>query len=327
MNGTHYRTTGLALVLAPSLLLAWTWNANFELGVTGEQTHTSGLGDGFTDAAGASLYSTDEVRSGSQACVCSIDSGVTGFGMWGGIVSFPEDLYEGDELWYHIAVYWPDGFDYNSYGEGGRLKFLRVHTRSDTVGNYGYDDLYINGEGVDPPFGFIYEGEQRWFMLGTPGDSVVHDHWETYELYYKLHHLPADSGGEALVRVWKNGVLLQEITTRRTLKEPGAFANAAFVFTYWNGASPRTQSLYIDDLILTTETPANIDADGNPMIGQSSASVRPRDALHPAMVYRTGPSFGICDVLGRAVGFRQPAEMVPGVYVLPQTGTRLVVED
>ncbi|MGD9212108.1 MAG: hypothetical protein PVI90_15105, partial [Desulfobacteraceae bacterium] len=38
-------------------------------------------------------------------------------------------------------------------------------------------------------------------------------------------------------------------------------------FTYWNGNAGTTQNVYIDDVVITTDQPENMDSNGNPMIG------------------------------------------------------------
>ena len=44
--------------------------------------------------------------------------------------------------------------------------------------------------------------------------------------------------------------------------------------TNWNGGSPKAQTQYIDDVVITTNTPVQRDAAGNPMIG-------PMDGTNP----------------------------------------------
>ena len=75
--------------------------------------------------------------------------------------------------------------------------------------------------------------------------------------------------------LWKNGDLLREINDRITLTHSGAYADATYIFTYWNGASPATQHMYIDDLVITSDTPASRDTFGNPVFGMGIAAVRP----------------------------------------------------
>jgi len=40
-----------------------------------------------------------------------------------------------------------------------------------------------------------------------------------------------------------------------------------FSCTYWNNGAPQTQTSYVDDILITNETPNNTDEFGNPMIG------------------------------------------------------------
>ena len=103
---------------------------------------------------------------------------------------------------------------------------------------------------------------------GWPSARPSHrNEWDTYEFYLKLDNVPVSQGGTGRVRVWKNGVLLSDITNRETLKDATDVADLSYMFTYWNGGAPQTQSLYLDDVVATNTTPAARDAQGNPMIG------------------------------------------------------------
>jgi LysM repeat protein len=67
--------------------------------------------------------------------------------------------------------------------------------------------------------------------------------------------------------MWKNGVLIFEDTTSKTLNSSTDVINNAIFMSYWNGGCPKEQTLYIDDVTVTSDTPANQDAQGNRMIG------------------------------------------------------------
>ncbi len=94
-------------------------------------------------------------------------------------------------------------------------------------------------------------------------------------------------GGTSRVRVWKNGKLLAELNDIQTLKSKASYADRFLIFTYWNGGKPdgsgslpsKDQYLFVDDLILTTDTPSNHDMYGNPMIGDISITPKPPMSL------------------------------------------------
>ena len=242
---------------------AWTIYADFDSGELGAKADR--LTDGFSGAGGSSLYSNETAIRGNSAKL-HIEDGETGYGRWGGEFIFPEKAYRGDSLWYQVHVYFPEGFDHYSYGEGNRLKFLRIQTLSRDNKNRGYLDLYIDKKGSTTPFKWIYEGASKWSNVGNQSDMIIKDRWESYQMQVTLDTVPVSEGGEAEVRLWKNGELLSYITDRATLKTETDYVNRALLFTYWNGGAPKTQSMFADEITITNETPDNFDDRGNPRL-------------------------------------------------------------
>lgn len=204
----------------------WHIHLDFNKGVPGEKVSELG-------AAGRTLYTTEHAREGGQGAVLHAQRGKESFGRWGGTIRFPEKLHKGDEVWWRVHTYWPDGTDYSA---SPRLKFMRIHTQTASGKNLGYNDIYMNPPGQEVPFQYIYEGEHKWTQIGNADDGVRYDEWETYEFYLKLDDVSVADGGTARVRFWKNGKLLADITDRKTLKNADARADAAFLFTYWNSS-------------------------------------------------------------------------------------------
>lgn len=242
---------------------AWTVHASFDEGEVGTQTDRR---DGFHGAAGGSTYSDQQKLKNNSARI-SIEKGKTGYGQWGGEFIFPERAYKGDTVWFLVHIYMPEDFDHHAYGEGNRLKFLRIQTLDSEGGNRGYHDLYYDMKGADQPYKWIYEGENRWVDVGSADNPPKKEQWQSYEMAVTLDDVSKDEGGEAVVRIWKNDVLLTEITGRKTLAASNDYANRALVFTYWNGGAPKDQHMYLDEITITTETPRNVDDHGNPFIG------------------------------------------------------------
>lgn len=242
---------------------AWTIHAGFDSGVLGAKAEKTD--DSFSGAAGRSIYSNETAISGHSAKL-HIEKGETGWGRWGGEFMFPEKVVRGETLWYLVHVYFPENFDHYAYGEGNRLKFMRITTRSYDNRNHGAIDFLIDMKGSINPFKWIYEGKNRWSDVGEPDDMIVKGKWESYQVQVTFDKIPLDSGGKAESRIWKNGVLLKHITDRTTLKENTSYANRALLFTYWNGGAPKTQSLYVDEITITNETPNWTDAFGTPLI-------------------------------------------------------------
>lgn len=256
-------TTLMFVALASQPVAAWTISADFDSGPL--NTKADRGGDGFNGAGGLSLYSNDFVVEG-QSAKLTIKEGATGYGSWGGEFRFPEKLGKGDTIWYRVYTYFPEGFDHYSYGAGNRLKFLRLQTKSSSGENHGYVDFYIDKKDDPNPFKWIYEGVARWKNVGEPKDLIVPGQWESYQMRVTFDNVPVSLGGEAEVMIWKNGKLLRHITDSPTLKEATDVSSRALLFTYWNGGAPKTQSMYVDEIVLTTEEPTGRDAYGNALI-------------------------------------------------------------
>jgi hypothetical protein len=250
---------------------AWTISQNFDSSAVGASCGW--------DAGTGSTVSSGQAYSPKNSCQLTVSAGDTAFGSWGGVITHPSNVTRGGQLWFRVRTYMPANFNYNSNSGGNRLKFFRFHTMSTSNANEGYDDIYINPKGSAEPFQFIYEGEQVWDLIGTlngtltaaltgsKSENIMLGQWETYEYWVKFDTVSVQEGGQAEVRFWKNGALLADLTDRITLATSDGYSNQTNLFTYWNGGAPQTQSMYVDDLVLTTDTPAAKDAAGHPYIG------------------------------------------------------------
>lgn len=239
----------------------WRIEANFEDGTLGEEAQ--GNSTSFSDAFSNTKYSNVQVRSGSQSAEVGIDAGETGFGQWGGSFNFPSVLREGDEIWFRTYLYFPDGFPFTT--DSGRLKTMRIHTASSSGDNEGYIGLLISDTGNYISVGSEvtnewYRNNRDWREKGGP---TATGQWQALEQYIKFSSVP----GEAVTRVWQNGVLIMEDTITNTLHSATSVSDFIYLFTYWNGGAPASVKAYVDDVIITSATPSNTDAEGNPFIG------------------------------------------------------------
>lgn len=251
---------------------AWKIGLDFNDGAIGAVAQGPG---GFSGAAGGTHYTADRAYEGGRAAELKVNAGETAFGKWGGIINHPSLLKKGDQIWFRVRTFMPIGFDYNSTSEGAHLKFLRIHTQSSSGANEGYNDWYINPRGSSISHKFIFEGEQKWSMAADDSFAPKLGVWETYEVYVKFDNIPKSQGGEARVRLWKNGVLLQDIQDRRTLVSASSTSDRTHLFTYWNGGAPKSQAMYVDDIVLTSDTPAARDSQGHPFVGVGRAQESP----------------------------------------------------
>jgi len=216
--------------------------------------------------------------SGSQSARISITEGSNGWGEWGIAINHVKKLKRYDEYWVRFHLFVPEGFSFDSLNDDDdsvwAVKFLRMQTQSrDGKTNFGYIDWYINrpeipGNPYSAPYRWIYEGQNLWRPFGDPWeDRIQTGEWETYEMYVRFDSKPVSQGGEAIIRMWKNGDLLKEVRDGITLKKSDAHSQRTLIFTWWAEGAPQSQHAYIDDLVLTTERPNVRDAQGNPMIG------------------------------------------------------------
>jgi hypothetical protein len=276
---TLFRLTLLSLtaawLLQPLSASAWTWDNNCEGGGVGALVAQTPL-TGFTDAFSLTTYSKDQAATGSQSCKMSITAGSDGWGSWGGTVTFPSTIPSGGQVWTRVSLFVPSGFKTTT--NDGVLKFMRIHTANSSNSNVGYHDLLIANPGTTQysaagkAFGsayvYNYEGDPNLNAVGSAtANAIAYGKWETYEMYVKFDPVAKSSGGTGEVRVWKNNTLLLDLTTQPTLVSSSDHSDSFFLFTYWNGNAPATQSLYTDDIIVTSDTPANKDSAGNPFIG------------------------------------------------------------
>lgn len=243
----------------PSQSRCWKIDVNFNKGKIGEKADNGR--DGFDGAGGRSLY-TKEKTLNKNAAKLQIKKNETGWGNWGGYITFPKS-YRGETIWLLIHTYMPSNFDHHAYGEGNRLKFLRIHTSTSTGEHIGYNDLYFEMKNKKNPFAYIYEGEGKWTQIGTKKDSPAKEIWESYEFSITLDSVSVKNGGLARIKIWKNSVLLKDITDRITLKYSDAYADRALIFTYWNGGAPKDQFMYVDEIVITNQKPNYKDKDGN----------------------------------------------------------------
>ncbi|MFT5548317.1 MAG: hypothetical protein ACI9CO_000231 [Candidatus Azotimanducaceae bacterium] len=272
---------------------AFTISINGDNGTLGEtvanKTCQQAGEESFTSDAHLTKYTSKESYGGGRAYEMTALQGKTGFGHFGGIVNFTQCghaggrvLVKGEEIWIRFRIKFPRDFQFNS---NGRNKFLRLRTFHDENGtpvSEGYNDLYIDGPpGTEPhkgraPFQYIFEGAAKWYRL-TDAPFFEMGKWETIEYHIRLDDQKGTEGGNSMMRVWLNGNLIGETNDRNTLKTPESYINSLYFFTYWdNEGADKTQTLWVDDLVITSDRPSEVDANGNPFIGMGELHTFPR---------------------------------------------------
>lgn len=272
--------TVLLVVLLFSLNAhSWSRVEDFNEGEVGESVQTTG---GMDNSAGGTLHSDEQSLDGSLVAKMSINEGKTGFGGWGGIIRFPEKLRIGDSYWVQFYMYIPSNFNIDT-PTNGSLKFLRVHTATPVSNNAGYMDFQFMDDDTqrDAVYRYIKEGgEKSWLEIASANERerlIPRDRWFKVELALTLGVIPKAEGGKSSVRYWVDDELVWNGENAQTLSGEDHFADALYIFTYWNGGAPKSQSLYIDNFIMTSDTPSNRDSAGFPFIGDRGLVTLGRD--------------------------------------------------
>lgn len=271
---------------------AWVITHDFEDGTPGNiaDNSVSKLKGGFDGAATGSLYSTAHVFNGNQSGSTTIKTGDTGWSRWGGQFNFPP-LGVGDELWWKVALYFPSDFQFDSgsgLGKGMRIKT----TKAGGTGNAGYIDNYFKSYPETSCLRHLVynEASGNAFLANNPstgknncdpkwnnasgfnrqriGHTILRDQWVVFEQYVKFSANP----NKGIYRMWQNGELVFEDKETWILQSPTSIANYTLLFTYWNKGSPKVNTVWVDDVVLTNNRPNNTDAFGNPFLGVGSLS-------------------------------------------------------
>ena len=245
---------------------AWIHNADFEAGTLGQLAEGP---NGFTKAFVNTKFTDVKVNTGTRASTVGVKQGNTAFGGWGGELRYPSHLREGDELWFRAYIYFPANFDYSAGGVG--LKTMRIHVKSGTGNNEGYLGFVISnvngrirpGSEVDK-VDFNNSTGNR-----TVGQVVPKGVWQAYEMYIKFSATP----GKAIYRIWQNDDLVFEDTINNTLGTSASRSDFVYMFSYWNDGAPKTQTAYVDDIVITNQRPSQIDKHGNPRIGLTGGPI------------------------------------------------------
>ncbi len=254
---------------------AWVIDANFEGGKIGSIANGP---TGISTCFDQTVFTNEKVHSGKMAAKATINAATDGFGKFGGnwILSGNQRLYEGDEIWYRTWVYVPSNFSFSCGGCTEGPKFMRIHTASSNGDNQGYWNLHLLESGITLATSvtqdFYKNHPYPWTDTRKINGSIAKGSWHAYEQYIKFSATP----GKGIYRAWYDGKLIFEDKITKTLKSSTSYVNKIQLFTYWRGTTKEqpkyTQSLYVDDIMITNERPDTRDAKGNPYLGVGNAT-------------------------------------------------------
>ncbi len=278
--------------LLPFLILftghanAWVITADFEQGNVGDKAMLPNP-DAFHSHANDSRYASSPVLSGNQSGSVTVQGGDTsgGFGKWGGSWKFPAPLKENDEIWFRVWVYYPIDFNFSSSSPEG-MKFMRIHVASANGDNEGYHHnyikqvgnrggLFVGGEVIGPDGKTIFDNKPMNELRGNNNTGIAKvtlGQWHAFEQYVKFSSKP----GQGIRRTWHNGKLVMEDKQTATLGSSSSISDFIYIWTYWNGGAPKTQTAYIDNVTITSDPPGNTDSNGNLFIGTGNVVIKAR---------------------------------------------------
>lgn len=236
-------------------VFGWTITADFELGTIGQKAQgPSGFGQAFSEV----FFSNQQVRTGAESASTGFIQGSTGFGESGGIFNFPNPKpTEGSELWVRGYFYFSSPWSWTCNPVVKVLRAAKVETSGGA--HLGYISVFSDTNGhitISNEIANLQNFTNVYFDTNA---------WQSIEMYIKFSATPSN----AIVRIWKNGVLVIQQLNAITLISSTDISNSTYIFTYWNGGAPQNQTAYNDDFVLTTDRPSNQDAQGNYMIGGS----------------------------------------------------------
>ncbi len=271
-------------LFASTQVHAWTVESTFEDGVIGQEAdNKSGATTGAYNAFSQTLFSNERSHSGKQSAKATIKTGDDGWGEWGLEYILP-GVPEGGEVWMRAWFYHGPEWSYHpdSGGKGMRLQGYQTSTGRSKY----YFDTYVsrNGVGLGNGPGSIDGSFKKNNSDAAIANGPALSGWECLEMYIKYHSVP----GKGVFRTWRNGNLWFEDKVTRTLPasdDKGATLGRIFtVFTNASGGAQKTQSNFIDDVVITNERPNTLDASGNPYLGCGNVDIIP-PPLPPSSIY------------------------------------------
>ena len=188
-----------------------------------------------------------------------------------GAIRLPRNVKDGEELWLRLRVFFPENYIFSScqrlglancgYPEGNDdTKFIGMNFNVSNQGRHWFNFYHDDSRNQ---FYWMYEGHgDSYTRITDEGLRIVKGRWETFEYYTKL----STNLNEGKTRVYKNGVLILDETTR-TINHSEMAITSIYLLEYWNGGAPADQSAFFDEIIVTTKTPKKRDSLNRPFLG------------------------------------------------------------
>ncbi|BCS54953.1 heparin lyase I family protein [Geobacter sp. SVR] len=246
-------------ICAANQAFAWTKTVNFDNGTVGAVANGSG---NFDYAGTKTTISTDQAANGTKSAKLSWNKGDSGWNTAHGEIQFPSPVKNGGEVWIRGYYYFAQPWSFvSNVGDYSCVKIMRLAT--DVGGWHSIFSVY------SPNISASNEMEQVQVDTGVP---FIIGAWQSLEIYLKL------SPTNGIFRIWQNGKLVFEDLNHKTITSTNGYVSMASVMSVWNNNVGQSQTQYVDDFVITTDRPSQVDSKGNPMIGPNTATKAPLQA-------------------------------------------------
>lgn len=201
---------------------------------------------------------------------------------FGGIMVGGLSLGSGQDLWIRVYHYFPAGFCFScgtvSGDRWGNVKWYRLQFSSGRLtaqmgGLAGTAFANAPGScGSQAGWGGVtdeYGGGGHNIVIDSPGAQVQRGQWLAIQTHVRL---ASDNTG--YVESWINDIYVGRGTKNgassyRTMPTTGTLSYV-MLGDYWNGGPGFDQSFYLDEVIISTQTPTTVDAGGRPFIAPTT---------------------------------------------------------
>lgn len=230
-------------------------------------TYTPMLTNNFESSVPFGVQTTDQAHGGSNSCAVDFVPASVFFGGW---ENLPSDISSGDTVWYRLMLYFPSTLstssaaanppgDYSGWGKFMMLSPINHSTprmylqipapNAVEFGDPGYigTGLRVDSDGLG--FGNLTYGE------------LPRDQWFSLQYAWQL-------GASGFIRVWVDETFVGEVSGN----SGSTVIRTWGMGDYWNGKyfareeDGATVRFYMDNLVITTETPNTTDSGGRPFV-------------------------------------------------------------
>ena len=137
------------------------------------------------------------------------------------------------------------------------IKFFRFHKRTSSGANNGYNSLMMQEN--KSPWISLENTTQPNVFQSSPRTTLENGSWQYLEAYFKMSTDPAVGN----VKIWLDGSLILDNNVQ-TMDSNASQVDFSYLFSAWNGKPPQSQSLWIDDLYISTEARSTVFQGGTP---------------------------------------------------------------